>query len=179
MLLEERILIAAPAARVWGFVADPERMVGFSPELDHIQWLGDSAPRVGGVFRAFNRVGPIRWRTRNVIDVAEAEWMFSWRAMDGPGYRFATRWTYCLLPQTPGGCELIERCETVSSLASIITRSLLWGRGRMLRSGMRATLEAIKLQAEAAQRETHTGTRNGSQSRVRAPRSGVRGGSRL
>lgn len=153
MLLEERILIAAPPARVWEFVADPERMAAFSPELHHIQWLGDPVPRVGGTFRAFNRVGPIRWRTRNVIDVAEAEWLFSWRAMDGPGYSFATRWTYCLLPQGADGCELIESCETVSSLAAIITRGLLWGRGRMLRRGMRATLEAIKLEAEAVETE--------------------------
>lgn len=128
--------------------ADLERTSAFSPELHHIEWIGDSVPTVGGTFRAFNRVGPVRWRTRNVIDSAEAERLFSWRAMDGPGYSFATRWTYCLRPQGSDGCELVERCETASRLAVIITRGLLWGRGRMLQRGMRATLEAIKSAAE-------------------------------
>lgn len=64
MLVEERIRIAASPTRVWGLVTDPERMSAFSPELHHIQWIGAPFPGVGGTFRAFNRVGPVRWRTR-------------------------------------------------------------------------------------------------------------------
>lgn len=149
MLLEERIQIAARPATVWALVADPERMCVFSPELHRIQWITDPGPAVGGSFRAFNRVGPVRWRTRNVIEIMEPERRFVWRAMDGPGFSFATRWTYCIRPEA-GGCELGERCETASRLAVIITRGLLWGRARMLSRGMRTTLEAIKLAAESS-----------------------------
>ncbi|MGH7918392.1 MAG: SRPBCC family protein [Candidatus Dormibacteraceae bacterium] len=148
MLVEERISIGAVPDRVWRLIANPERMSAFSPELHHIQWIGDPTPRVGGTFRAFNRVGPIRWRTRNVIEVADPRRLFAWRAMDGPGFRFVTRWTYCLRPAN-GQCEVVERCETASWLAAVITKGLLWGRARMLRRGMRTTLEAIKVAAEA------------------------------
>lgn len=147
MVLEERIQIAAAPARVWQLIADPERMSGFSPELRRIQWIGDPAPRVGGTFRAFNGAGPVRWRTRNVIEVVDPERTFTWRAMDGPGYSFATRWTYSLR-SVVGGCEVVERCETASPLAAVITTGLLWGRDRMLRRGMRATLGSIKAAAE-------------------------------
>lgn len=148
MVLEERVHIAAAPARVWQLVADPERMTAFSPELHHIEWIGEGAVRVGATFRAFNRVGPVRWRTRNVIEVADPGRLFAWRAMDGPGYSFVTRWTYCLLPSV-GGCDVVERCETASRLARVITAGLLWGRPRMLRRGMRRTLDGIKVAAEA------------------------------
>lgn len=83
-----------------------------------------------------------------VIDVADPARLYVWRAMDGPGYAFVTRWTYRLRP-TVDGCEVIERCETASRLATMITAGILWGRAGMLRRGMRTTLEAIRSAAEA------------------------------
>lgn len=147
MVIEEHIYVAAPAAEVWSLVADPGRMPGLSPELRRIEWIGAPTSVVGGTFRGYNRAGPVRWRTRNVIESVEPGRTFIWRTMDGPAYCFVTRWTYRLRPES-GGCEVIERFETVSWLSLVITRGLLWGRGRMLRRGMRATLWSIKVAAE-------------------------------
>ncbi len=147
MMIEERLFIAAPVEHVWSLIADPERMPGLSPELRRITWVGAPEPSAGGTFRGHNGVGPVRWRTRNVIEVADPDHMFRWRTMDGPWYSFVSRWTYRLEPQV-GGCEVTERFETASWLAVAITRGLLWGRGRMLRRGMRATLQSVKAAAE-------------------------------
>lgn len=149
MVIEERLAIAAPIDRVWSLISDPERMPGLSPELRRITWVGTASPVVGSAFRGHNGVGPVRWRTRNVIEVADPGRTFAWRTMDGPGYSFVSRWTYRLDPRS-GGCEVTERFETASWLAVAITRGLLWGRGHMLRHGMRTTLEAIRAAAEAA-----------------------------
>lgn len=149
MVLEERVFVAAPVARVWSLIANPERMPDLSPELRRIRWVGTPKPEVGGTFRGYNGVGPVRWRTRNEIEKVEPGQAFVWRTMDGPWYGFVSRWTYRLQP-LDDGCQVTERFETVSWLAVVVTRGLLWGRGRMLRSGMRATLERIKAVAEDA-----------------------------
>ncbi len=158
MRIEERLFIAAPVERVWSLIGEPARMPGLSPELRRITWVGAPNPTAGGAFRGHNGVGPVRWRTRNVIEVADPGRIFAWRTMDGPGYSFVSRWTYRLEPQT-GGCEITERFETASWLAAFITGALLWGRGRMLRRGMRTTLRSIKAAAE-------DGTRGAEPSRV-------------
>jgi len=150
MLIEEQLFIAAPVDRVWSLIGDPARMPGLSPELRRITWVGAPNPTVGGEFRGHNGVGPLRWRTRNVIEVADPGRTFAWRTMDGPGYSFVSRWTYRLEPRC-GGCEVTERFETASRLAVAITGALLWGRGRMLRNGMRTTLESIKAAAEGGE----------------------------
>lgn len=147
MVIEERAFIAASPAQVWSAIGDPERMPELSPELQRVEWLSPRELRVGGTYRGHNRVGPVRWTTTNVIEQLDPGSVFAWRTLDGPRNSFVSRWTYRLRPQSDG-CEVTERWETASWLAVAITRGLLWGRGRMLRHGMRTTLQSLKKVAE-------------------------------
>lgn len=147
VLIEERLYVAARVNDVWSLIADPERMPEWSPELQSITWIGNSGPRVGGTFLGHNRLGPVQWQTRNVIELVDVARTFAWRTMSGPGYRFVCRWTYRLEPQI-GGCDVTERFETAGWLAIGLTRGIMWGRGRMLRRSMGATLESVKAVAE-------------------------------
>lgn len=146
ILIEERLFIAAPLADVWNLIADPERMPEWSPELWRITWIGASDPSAGGMFLGHNRLGPVRWRTHNVIELVDPGRAFAWRTIK-PGYGLMCRWSYRLDPQI-GGCDITERFETASWLALGVTRGLMWGRARMLRKGMAATLQSVKAAAE-------------------------------
>lgn len=106
MPIEEQLFIAAPVERVQGLIADPERMPGWSPELRRMTWVGDPDSSVGGTFRGHNGVGPVRRRTRNVIEVVDPSRVSAWRTMDGPGHSFVSRWTDRLEPE-PGGCQAV------------------------------------------------------------------------
>jgi uncharacterized protein YndB with AHSA1/START domain len=146
MLIEERLFIAAPVEDVWSLIADPELMAAWSPEVQRITWIGAADVSVGGIFHGHNRVGPVRWHTRNVIEFVNPVHKFGWRTMNGPGNSLMCRWTYHLESQL-GGCDVIERFEATSWPAVGIT-SLLWARGLMIRKGMRATLQSVKQAAE-------------------------------
>jgi hypothetical protein len=41
VVIEEHTQIAAPVARVWALVSDPDRMSVLSPEVHHIDWTGE------------------------------------------------------------------------------------------------------------------------------------------
>lgn len=146
-LIEERLFIAAWMSDVWALIADPERMPTWSPEVRRISWIGPSDPSAGAVFVGYNRLGPVHWCTRNVIEFVDPCRTFAWRTMNGPGYRLICRWTYHLEPQL-GGCDITERFEATSWPAVGVARGLLLARGLMLRKGMRATLRSIKAAAE-------------------------------
>lgn len=60
MVIEVFVRVAAPAARVWQVLADPEHMPDLSPELDRIEWIGVPEPDVGGSHRGHNRFGLFR-----------------------------------------------------------------------------------------------------------------------
>jgi hypothetical protein len=145
VVIEERIFVAAPASQVWGIVADPVSMADLSPEVSRVEWVRDAGPRRGATFCGHNRVGPVRWATDNVIDVAEQDRAFSWRAIEGNG-RCVSRWTY-RIEERSGGCETVERYEPVGWMA---TAEYLLGCAWMLRRGMRATLANLKVAAERA-----------------------------
>lgn len=145
MVIEERIFVAAPASRVWEIVADPMSMAALSPEVNQVEWVSEPVSQRGATFRGHNRVGPVRWTTDNVIDVAKQNSAFNWRAIEGNG-RCVSRWTYRIEEQR-GGCETVERYEPAGWMA---TAECLLGRAWMLRRGMRATLGQLKVAAESA-----------------------------
>ncbi len=145
MVIEDRILIAAPAARVWDIVADPIRMASLSPEVDKVEWVGEPGSQHGATFLGHNRVGPVRWTTANIVEIAEQSNAFGWRAVEG-NERCVSRWTYRIEEQH-GGCEVLERYESVGWMA---TAECLLGRAWMLRRGMRETLRRLKIAAEHA-----------------------------
>ena len=153
MLLEERILIAVPPARVWNSSRIPSAwrlslLNSITSNGSATRFRGSVALSVPSIASGLSGGEPGTSSTSQKLSgcSAGARWTGQGTALRPVG-RIASYLTRA------DGSELIERCETVSSLAAFITRSLLWGRGRMLRRGMRATLEAIKFEAEAIETE--------------------------
>ncbi len=69
---EARIVIAAPADRLWSMVSDVTRMPEWSPETYRTSWLGGATgPAVGAKFRGWNKKGPIRWATNPKVTECE------------------------------------------------------------------------------------------------------------
>jgi hypothetical protein len=82
-------------------------------------------------------------RTINVIDAAEPNSVFSWRAIEGNG-RCVSRWTY-RINEEPGGRQTVEQYEPAGWMAMA---ECLLGWAWMLRRGMRAHSRTLKAAAE-------------------------------
>lgn len=141
----------ATADAVWDLVSDVTRIGRYSPETFEAEWThGSSGPAVGATFRGHvkrNQKGPTYWTPCTVV------------ACD-PGREFAfvvgtkgaplNTWRYVIEP-ADGGVDVTESFELTNSLPLRVYWKLLgWARGRTNRNGMRATLERIKAEVEAA-----------------------------
>ena len=144
--------MAAPAGRVWDVVADITRIGEFSPETFEAEWLdGAAGPAAGARFRGHvrrNGRGPVYWTTCTVTASDPGrEFAFN---VAGPGGATLNSWRYELRPG-PDGTDVTESFE----LPDMLVTRLYWllaGRARRRANldGMRATLEGIKVAAEAA-----------------------------
>lgn len=134
---------ATPEA-VYDLVADIGRMGEWSPETYRSHWLGGATEaRAGARFRGWNKMGPIRWFTDPVIDVAERgkELTFTTTFL---GRGRLTTWSFTMRP-ADGGTELTESWSEQSNL---MARLLPSARSDQLQRGMEATLQRIKSAAE-------------------------------
>ena len=135
---------ATPEA-VYDLVSDITRMGEWSPETYRVEWKGGATgPAVGARFRGWNKVGPFRWFTDPVVDVADrgSEFTFT-TTMFGKGR--LTTWSFVVRP-SGGGTALTESWAERSSL---LGRLLPGRRTRSLQAGMEQTLARIKAAAEA------------------------------
>jgi uncharacterized protein YndB with AHSA1/START domain len=144
------IEIAAPPARVYDLIADITRMGEWSPECYLCDWVGDTQePVVGARFQGHNRMGPIRWTTTCQIVTAERGREFAFTVIHDKNDRESTRWRYSF-GAVEAGTVLTESFEFVwCPLASRIGELFL-PRGRVLRQGLRETVERIRAAAEAS-----------------------------
>jgi hypothetical protein len=147
--------MAAPAGRVWELVADITRIGEFSPETFEAEWLdGAAGPAAGARFRGHvrrNGRGPVYWTTCTVTASDPGrEFAFN---VAGPGGSTLNSWRYELRPG-PDGADSTDVTESFE-LPDILVTRLYWrlagrARGRTNLDGMRATLERVKVAAEAA-----------------------------
>ncbi len=149
---EASVALAADAGRVWSLVSDVTRMGAWSPELEAAEWLdGATGPAVGARFKGRNRRGRSRWST--TCEVVEAEPGRSFAFAVGGAAKPSTVWRYRI--ETAGaGVQLTESFELVrppGPVSRLVTRVALGVRDRRadLEDGVRATLAAIKQEAEA------------------------------
>jgi uncharacterized protein YndB with AHSA1/START domain len=151
-LLEDRIDIDAPVARVWDLVSDIRRMVEWSPQVDSCEYDGEQSAGVGARFTNHNSHEELRWTTHGEI------------VRFVPGQEVAFRidenrvvWAFRLEPGTSGGTALMEQRTTpegISEYSLRLTDTYLGGQETftaVMRQGMRQTLERIKTAAERAQ----------------------------
>jgi hypothetical protein len=142
--------IAAPPPVVYDLVTDVTRMGERSPECYRAEWVDGAPGSVGARFRGRNRIGPIKWTTTCTVTAADPGREFAFCVIDGKG-REQTRWRY-VIEANDTGCRLTESYQFVWCPLAARAAELPFPRDRQLRRGIRRTVEAIKSQAEAAQR---------------------------
>ena len=149
--VEVSVHVDAPAARVYEMISDLTRMSEWSPETVKVEWSGGAhGPAVGAKFKGSNRIGWRRWSTHGEVAVAD------------PGREFAfdiasifnlpvARWGYRMTPEG-GGCTVTEYWEDLRGRTMHIVGRLGTGvadRETQNRAGMQATLDRLKVAAEA------------------------------
>jgi uncharacterized protein YndB with AHSA1/START domain len=143
--------MAAPPERVWALVSDVTQIGRYSPETFEAEWLdGATGPAVGARFRGHvkrNGRGPTYWTTCTVV-ASEPGREFAFGV--GPSDKPLNTWRYVLTP-AGDGTDVTESFQLRPALPMRLYWALLgWARGKTNRDGMRATLERIKAEVEAA-----------------------------
>ena len=143
--------MAASPERIWNLVSDVTNTSRFSPETFEAKWLdGATGPAVGVRFRGHvrrNRRGPTYWTTCTIVTCEPGrDFAFTVGVRD----RAVNTWRY-QLEANGDGTDVTESFE----LADTAILRLYWkiagrARGRTNVNGMRATLDRIKAEAEAA-----------------------------
>lgn len=144
--------IEASPEVIYDLVTDVSRMGDWSPECVQGEWLeGTAAPAVGARFMGRNRHGFARWSNKPRVTAADRGREFSFVVPDPLGHD-TTRWTYRFEPVATG-TEVTETFELLRDLPLYLRLSDRWFMGVQdrkadLESNMRATLQALKTEAE-------------------------------
>jgi uncharacterized protein YndB with AHSA1/START domain len=145
------VVIAAPAERLYGMVADMPRMGQWSPECRQVEWLdGSTGPAEGARFIGHNQGGPrglLKWSRRGRILTADPGREFAFATEEGG--QEGVVWRYRFDP-VEGGTRVTESYEVqrIPAWARIV--DVPTNRVRELRDGLRHTLEQLKTAAESA-----------------------------
>jgi dimethylaniline monooxygenase (N-oxide forming) len=147
--LAASVVVDAPPERVWDVLADVTRMGEWSPECYRCRWIGrERRPVVGARFVGFNKRGPIRWATTNVVEESERGRAFAFRTQ-GTG----ARWSFHLQPEGDG-TRLTETRHLTKGVTPLVKLAGVFVGGqknhdRELAEGMRQTVERIGAAAQA------------------------------
>lgn len=149
-LLHDTIDIDATPERVWELVSDVRRMPQWSPQVDSVR-LRDGVDRVelGAELTHLNHEGELRWTTHSTIVRFEPEQEIAFRIEENRAV-----WSFRTTPLPDDRTRLTQRRETpdgISDYSLEVTERYLGGQQaftRILRAGMRQTLERIKAAAE-------------------------------
>ncbi|MGW2310469.1 SRPBCC family protein [Actinomadura luteofluorescens] len=158
-VVEESVVVAAPARDVYAAVANPRRMGEWSPEV-FATWMRGRAVGPGTRFVGFNRIGWRVWFTTCQVSAAVPGEAFAFRVSSFGlpvalwGYRFEDVSQDPSAPRT----RLTEYWEDqrrdhrgagfVSLLGRVFTGVPAEGRAEVNRKGMRATLDRIRTAVE-------------------------------
>jgi carbon monoxide dehydrogenase subunit G len=141
--------IAAPPDKIWALISDITRMGDWSPETIKAEWIdGATGPVAGARFKGTNKIGPIRWSTKPVVEVAEPGKEFTFAT--GPKGEADTRWSYTLVP-SGDGTDVTESWTELKPFPIPVIRSFMMNERRVksLNAGCAKTLARIKAAAEA------------------------------
>ena len=136
---------------LYALVSDVTRMDEWSPICRACWWDEGDGPRVGAWFTGRNETPERTWETRSQVVAAEAGRIFAWQVNNG-----WVHWEYSFEPDGDG-TRLTERWEFLpAGIAGFHERyggqaqAEIEKRHDAARSGIPATLSAIKKAAEAA-----------------------------
>ncbi len=144
------IVIARPPGELYDLVADITRMGNWSPVCTACWWDEGAGPQVGSWFTGRNVLPDRTWETRSEVVAAErgrefafivngswTRWGYTFREVDG-GTELTESWEFL-----PGGEAMFAERFGADAEAQIAQRL------ELARTGIPATLEAIKQDAEA------------------------------
>ena len=156
-VVEVRVWIDAPPARVWELVSDIGLMPAMSSELQSVEWLdGADGPATGARFAARSRHEALgEWGSTSQVVECEPERVFCWAVGDPADP--AALWRFRLEPKD-GGTELSEWVQLgpgPSGLSLAIEQmpdkeqKIVFVRLREFERNMTFTLDQLKARAEA------------------------------
>ena len=147
----ESIFIARSPQDVYDLVCDITRMGAWSPVCTACWWDEGAGPEVGAWFTGRNVLPERTWETRSEVVAAERGHEFAW--VVGGSW---TRWGYRFVT-VEGGTELTESWEFLPGGEAMFAERFgdraqdqITNRYELAKSGIPATLAAIKKDAEAA-----------------------------
>lgn len=147
----ESIFIAVSPEALYDLVSDVTRTGEWSPICTACWWHDDGGPTEGAWFSGRNEANGRVWETKSQVIVARPAEEFTW--MVGGSL---VRWSYTLMP-VDGGTRLTESWEFRPDGIAMFhekygadAQNQIEQRSEAARSGIPATLEAIKRIAEAS-----------------------------
>lgn len=150
--LEAEIEVAAPVDRVWDVVADLRSMGSRSPET--VRMFGVDDPRPGSRGVSVNRRGAVLWPTTTRITRWKPPTHDGTAALAFHVWPTDVEWSY-ELTATAAGTRVVERRSGLAEPSAVVRHTARWLMGGAenhdveLLEGMRATLLAVKADAEA------------------------------
>ncbi len=145
------MVVARSPEDLYDMVSDVTRMGEWSPVCTACWWDDGDAPRVGAWFTGRNELPNRTWETRSEVVAAERGHEFAF--VVGGSY---TRWGYTFTVGD-GGTEITESWELLPAGIAMFeerfgeeAEAQITDRAEAARTGIPATLAAIKRTAEAA-----------------------------
>ena len=146
----DSIVIARSPEDLYDLVSDITRMGEWSPVCKACWWDEGASPRVGAWFTGRNELPERTWETRSEVVAADrgrefawivggtfARWGYTFEPVDG-GTSVTESWAFL-----PGGQAMFEERFGADAPAQVANRA------ELARTGIPATLAAIKQTAEA------------------------------
>jgi hypothetical protein len=147
----DSIIIDRSPDDLYDMISDVTRMGAWSPVCKDCWWDDGAGPEVGAWFTGRNELPERTWETRSEVVAAERGREFAF-VVNGTW----TRWGYTLVP-VDGGTEVTESWELLpGGVAGLGERygdeaeTQIGVRFELARTGIPATLAAIKQDAESA-----------------------------
>ena len=142
-------VMASPSV-VYALVSDVERIGEWSPECRSAKWLDDRRG-IGARFQGSNRSGMNRWSRICEVLVDQPDREFTWRTIPGRlTTDDSTHWGFVLEPDGHG-TVLTQRMQMVQQPEAWFRPyiRLTMAHHLDMREQMRATLDAVRVTAEA------------------------------
>jgi len=146
----ESIVVDRPADQLYDMISDIPRMGSWSPVCKECWWDEGAGPQVGAWFTGRNELPERTWETRSEVVAAERGREFAF-VVNGSW----TRWGFVLTP-VDRGTELTESWEFLPGGVAMFeerfgadAEAQTTARYELARTGIPATLAAIKAEAEA------------------------------
>ncbi len=151
---EDSIVIAAQPDAVYAMISDVTRMGEWSPVCRACWWDDENERGVGAWFNGRNEVPERTWQTRSQVVAADGqEFAFQVNTPDGVA---AVRWGYTVAP-VEDGTQLTESWHFLPAGITFFhgrfgpdAPAEIAKRAEAARTGIPATLEAIRKAAESA-----------------------------